>query len=97
MNPIAPHITAYLRERLPQQQGASPHTCDSYAHTFQLLFEFASTRFKVTPSKLYLEQINAQLVMDFLVYLESSRNNTPRERKNGLEGKRGELGRPRLN
>jgi site-specific recombinase XerD len=80
MNPIAPHITAYLRERLPQQQGASPHTCDSYAHTFQLLFEFASTRFKVTPSKLYLEQINAQLVMDFLVYLESSRNNSAQTR-----------------
>jgi site-specific recombinase XerC len=77
---IAPHITAYLRERLPQQQGASPHTCDSYAHTFRLLFEFASDRFKVTPSKLYLEQIDAQLVMDFLVHLESSRSNSAQTR-----------------
>jgi integrase/recombinase XerD len=31
MTPIAPHITAFLRERLPQQRGASPHTCESYA------------------------------------------------------------------
>ena len=80
MIPIAPHITAYLRERLPLQQGASPHTCDSYAHTFRLLFEFASARFKVTPSKLFLEQIDAQLVMDFLADLESSRGNSVQTR-----------------
>jgi integrase/recombinase XerD len=38
MTPIAPHITAFLRERLPLQRGASVHTCESYAYTFQLLF-----------------------------------------------------------
>lgn len=38
MTPIAPHITAFLRDRLPLVQGASPHTCDSYAYTFMLLF-----------------------------------------------------------
>ena len=31
MTPIAPHMTAFLRERLPLQRGASTHTCDSYA------------------------------------------------------------------
>ena len=41
MTPIAPHITAFLRERLPLQRGASVHTCESYAYTFQLLFEYA--------------------------------------------------------
>ena len=64
MIPIAPHITAYLRERLPLERGASPHTCASYAYTFRLLFDYAASRFKVTPSKLCLEQINASLVMD---------------------------------
>jgi hypothetical protein len=44
MTSIAPHITAFLRERLPLQRGASHHTCESYAYTFQLLFEFASNR-----------------------------------------------------
>ena len=80
MTPIAPHITAYLRERLPLERGASPHTCDSYAHTFRLLFDFASTRFNVTPSKLYLEQLDAPLVMAFLSDLESSRGNCPKTR-----------------
>ena len=80
MTPIAPHITAYLRERLLVERGASPHTCDSYAHTFQLLLDFASTRYKVTPSKLYLEQLDAPLIMDFLADLESSRGNCVKTR-----------------
>jgi site-specific recombinase XerD len=80
MTPIAPHITAFLRERLPLQRGASPNTCESYAYTFQLLFQFASARFKVTPSKLQLEQIDAALVMDFLAHIESERGNSPRTR-----------------
>lgn len=80
MTPIAPHITAFLRERLPLQRGASPHTCESYAYTFQLLFEFASERLQVTPSQLYLEQIDAVLVTDFLTHIETERNNGPRTR-----------------
>jgi integrase/recombinase XerD len=80
MTPIAPHLTAFFRERLPVQRGASPHTCDSYAYTFQLLLEFASQRFKVTPSKLYLEQLDAALVMEFLAHLEAVRENGPRTR-----------------
>lgn len=80
MTPIAPHITAFLRERLPQQRGASEHTCDSYAYCYQLLFQFASDRFQVTPSELHLEQIDAALVMDFLAYIESHRGNVPSSR-----------------
>jgi len=80
MTPIAPHISDYLRERLPNQRGASPHTCVSYAYSFQLLFEFASRRLGLKPSELILEQIDAQLVMDFLAYLENERRNSPTTR-----------------
>ena len=66
MTPIAPHITAFLRERLPLQRGASEHTCDSYSCAFQLLFEFASERLGITPSALCLEQLDTALVMNFL-------------------------------
>jgi len=76
MTPIAPHIAAFLRERLPLQRGASSHTTASYAYTFQLLFQFASDRFKVAPSQLVLEQLDAPLVMDFLAHLETVRHNT---------------------
>lgn len=75
MTPIASHISAFLRERLPAC-GVSIHTRDSYAYSFQLLFEFASQRLGITPSALYLEQIDARLVMDFLDFLESERGNS---------------------
>jgi integrase/recombinase XerD len=80
MTPIAPHITAFLRERLPLQRGASVHTCDSYAYTFQLLFAFASQRLRMTPSALCLEHLDASLVMDFLAHLEAERGNSSRTR-----------------
>jgi site-specific recombinase XerC len=50
MTPIAPHIAAFLRERLPIERQTSEHTCDSYAYAFQLLFEFASQKLKAKPS-----------------------------------------------
>ena len=80
MTPIAPHISAFLRERLPLQRGASEHTCDSYAYAFQLLFQFASQRLQTSPSALYLEQLDAPLIMDFLHHLETERQNSPRTR-----------------
>jgi len=75
MTPIAPHIEAFLRERLPVERGASEHTTSSYSTAFQLLFEFASERLKVPPSQLQLEQIDAPVVLDFLVHLETTRGN----------------------
>jgi integrase/recombinase XerD len=70
---IAPHITAFLRERLPVERMASPNTCDTYAYAFQLLFEFASKKLKISPSELCLEQLDAPLILAFLASLENER------------------------
>ena len=80
MTPIAPHIEAYLREHLAHQRDASPHTCNSYAYTFQLLFEFAAARHKVGPSALVLEQLDSDIVGSFLEYLEDKRRNAAETR-----------------
>lgn len=80
MTSLAPHMSAFLREYLPQQKGASAHTCESYADAFRLLFEFASQRFQMAPSALQLEQIDAPLIVDFLHYLETERHNHIRTR-----------------
>ena len=80
MTPIAPHITAYLRVRLPVERRASAHTCDTYAYAFQLLFEFASRRLSIRPSDLQIEHIDAPLVMAFLEHLQEHRSNSPRTR-----------------
>ena len=68
MTPIAPHITAFLRQRLIEERNASRNTCESYAYAFKLLFEFAAQRLKTSPAKLCFEQIDVTLVADFLTH-----------------------------
>jgi integrase/recombinase XerD len=80
MTPMAPHMRAFLRERLPLQRGASAPTCDSSADAFQLLLPCARARWQLTPSALSLEQLAAPLIMAFLHYLETERPNSPRTR-----------------
>jgi integrase/recombinase XerD len=80
MTPIAPHIEIFLRENLAHHRGASPHTCDSYAYSFQLLFEFAAAKRKVAPSALVLEQLDSDLISAFLEDLEDKRRNTAETR-----------------
>jgi len=77
VTPISPAIEAFLREHLARQRDASQHTCDSYATSFQLLFEFAAKKFNVSPSALTLEQLDATLIGAFLECLEQERRNSP--------------------
>jgi integrase/recombinase XerD len=84
MTPMAPHLTAFLRERLPLQRGDSPHTCASYAYTFQLLLTYASQRLHLQPFDLCLEHLDAPMVIAFLAYLEAERGNRPSTRNTRL-------------
>ncbi|MEJ2387863.1 MAG: tyrosine-type recombinase/integrase [Chromatiaceae bacterium] len=84
MTPIAPLITDFLREHMPIEHGYSPHTCETYAHAFRLLFAFASRRLGIRPSQLYLEQINAALILDFLAHIEDQRGNCATTRNGRL-------------
>ncbi len=80
MTPIAPHITAFLQKRLAVERLASPHTCDTYAYAFQLLFEFMSKKLGVAPADIQLEQLDAPLVLEFLDHLQKERGNSARTR-----------------
>lgn len=84
MTLIAPHITAFLQQRLPVERRASVNTCDSYAYAFKLLFTYASRRLKVPPSQLHLEQLDPDLIVGFLNYLETERHNGPSSRNTRL-------------
>lgn len=84
MTPLAPHITVFLRERLPVDRRASEHTCDTYAHAFRLLFQYAAARLATTPSQLHLEQIDAPMVLAFLRHIETERKNGPVTRNSRL-------------
>lgn len=76
MTAIAPHITEFLRVRLPLERNASPHTSSTYSYAFQLLFEFTSRKYKRRPSELTLEQLDADLILAFLRDLEITRGNS---------------------
>ena len=80
MTLLAPHLTAYLRERLPRERQASRHTVDAYAYTFKLLFAFTTKRLGVAPSALNLEQLDAPLLVEFLAHLQAERGNSARTR-----------------
>lgn len=80
MTPIAPLVTGFLRDYMPRQRGYSPHTCETYAYSFKLLFGFASRRLKIRPSQMHLEQLAAALILEFLSDIENSRGNGPATR-----------------
>ena len=84
MTPIAPLITSFLREHMPTEKGCSPHTCETYSHAFRLLFIFASARLATKPSQIYLEQIDAPLILEFLAHIESQRGNCAATRNGRL-------------
>lgn len=84
MTPIAPLITAFLREHMPIEQGCSPHTCETYAYAFRLLFIFAGKRLGIRPSQICIEQIDATLILDFLAHLEQQRGNCAATRNGRL-------------
>jgi hypothetical protein len=70
VTPLAPHLTAFLGDRLPRERRASPHTCDAYAYAFQLLLSFVAKRLRTRPSALMLEQLDVPTVLAFLDDLE---------------------------
>lgn len=80
MTALAPHLTAFLRQHLPEERRASPATLDTYAHALRLLVCFAAERFGIRPSRLEVEQLDASLVLDFLHHLEAGRKNSARTR-----------------
>jgi integrase/recombinase XerD len=75
MTSLAPHMAAFLREHLVRHRSVSQHTCDSYAYSFQALFEFAARELRTAPAALMLEQLDATLISAFLEHLETSRRN----------------------
>ena len=63
---------------------ASPNTIAGYRDTFRLLLRFASERTGRAPTKLKIEDLNAEMVGDFLAHIESERRNSARSRNTRL-------------
>jgi site-specific recombinase XerC len=64
---LAPLLESFFTERLMQQRQASPHTIRSYRDTFRQLLKFAQKRQHKAPSRLTFEEIDAPLILAFLM------------------------------
>lgn len=80
MTALAPSLTAFLREYLPQERRASVHTCDAYAYSFQLLVTFAAQRLGRRPCHLQIEDLDTAMILAFLQHVEEVRGNKARSR-----------------
>lgn len=77
-------IQRFFTDRLCVQLEASSHTIASYRDTFRLLLKYASARRNKPPVKLIIEDVDADLVADFLVHTETARGNSARTRNTRL-------------
>lgn len=77
-------LQRFFTERLATQMNASPNTIAGYRDTFRLLLRYAERRLGRPPTRLALEDIDADLVTDFLVYIETERQNGARSRNTRL-------------
>ena len=78
MTLLAPTLQAWFTERLMTQRQASPHTIAGYRDTMRLLLSFASAKLGKPPSKLEVDDLDAELITQFLVHLEQERGNGAR-------------------
>ena len=66
MTLLAPTLQTFFTERLMTQRQASPHTIAGYRDTMRLLLAFAHEQTGKPPSKLELDDLDAELISAFL-------------------------------
>ena len=69
---LAPVLSSYLNEHLVRDRGLSQLTRASYAHTFILLIRFIAEATRMNIDRLHLEDITAEIVLQFLDDLEKT-------------------------
>ena len=66
-------LEAYFNTYLPVAKGLSIATVTSYKATFRILMEFMYTVKGIPAEKIYFEILDAQMITEFLDWLESQR------------------------
>ena len=77
-------LQRFFTDRLCTQMQASANTVAGYRDTFRLLLRFAGEQRGKEPTKLKVEDLDADLVADFLVHVETARRNSARSRNTRL-------------
>ncbi len=87
-----PTLLGGFFNRLRTDINASPHTIDSYRYAMRLLLDYASGRLAKPFTDLEVEDLDADLVAGFLLYLERERNNSIHTRNIRLTAIKGVFG-----
>jgi integrase/recombinase XerD len=77
-------LQRFFTDRLCTQMEASAHTIAGYRDTFRLLLRFASEQRGKLPTKVGIEDLDADLIGDFLLHVETTRRNGARSRNTRL-------------
>lgn len=77
---LARLLDSFFRQRLAAQRRVSPATICAYRDALRLLLVFASEKLGRPPVELTLEELDRELVLAFLDFLEAKRGNCPRTR-----------------
>ncbi len=71
---FAVHLTTFLSEYLIIQKNASRNTITSYRDTFKLLIRYCQEHRNISVEKLTMDMLTHKLIVDFLEWVEESRN-----------------------
>ena len=77
-------LQRFFTDRLCTQMEASANTIAGYRDTFRLLLRFASEQRGKAPTQLTIEDLDADLIGDFLLHVETARRNGARSRNTRL-------------
>jgi site-specific recombinase XerD len=70
---FARQLTRFLTEYLPSQRNVSPHTIKAYRDVFVLLLRFCRDNKRWSTENVWLKNLDASVIVDFLEYLERER------------------------
>jgi site-specific recombinase XerD len=68
------YLTKFLVKYLHGEKNYSRHTIQSYSVTFKLLLSFFEQTKAITPERLSMEDLTHDTIIDFLDWIESTRN-----------------------
>ncbi|MCI0416670.1 site-specific integrase [bacterium] len=74
-NLLGRSLHGFFVDYLPQLRGLSPHTIRSYRDAFVLLVRFVSSQKNCTTTRLDLNDLDTEQIINFLRYLERDRHN----------------------
>ena len=76
-HPLGSCVRRFLLESVVADRNLSRHPQKSYRDAIRLLLRFITGRYGIEPTRLTAEDVNAEVVRNFLTYLEKERHSSP--------------------